>query len=166
MRNGMKEIASKNPVLLLRRGQPGRREQQHHCRCVKRHRKYEPSDVRPGVREERKGPVDLRGVRSAREYQHLIVRGARRGSVLQRDFQIEIVDSGRLVLIEDFADGVKLDEIAAQRPAHKGLALKAAQDGQGADDQACRDRHPAQGASFAAARHRSEPVHCYAVNRR
>ena len=44
--------------------------------------------------------------------------------MLQTGGQRQVVDPRRRILVQDLADGIKLDEISAQRPSQEGLPSK------------------------------------------
>src|SRR5579862_7439876 len=76
--------------------------------------------------------------------------------MLQTYRELQIVNPGRVEIIEDFSDRVELDEVAAYRPSHKGLPVEAAEYRNAAQDQARRDRHRTHGARLVPARHWAE----------
>jgi hypothetical protein len=77
---------------------------------------------------------------------------------LQSGGQRQVINSRRRILVQDLADGIKLDEISAQRPSQEGFAGKAKQHGNSAQNHADGQRHPRHGMRFAPSRHRPEIV--------
>ena len=92
------------------------------------------------------------------EDQHLRVGHARKRGMLQTGVQLEIVDPRRRVVVEDFADGVKLDEIPAQRPSQESCGPEGPAHRNAAQDHTDRERHPGHRLRFASPRHRPEPA--------
>ena len=74
------------------------------------------------------------------------------------DGQPKIVDPGRRVVVEDLADGVKLDKIAAQRPSQEGSASKAEQHRDDAHNHSDHERHPRHGMRLTPSWHGTQPA--------
>jgi hypothetical protein len=98
-------------------------EQQRQRGHIEACREPQPGYIRPRVRQQRERTEQRCDERSLPKDQHLCFGHARKRGVLQAGGQPEIVHLGGRMVVEDLADGVKLDEISAQRPPQEGPAF-------------------------------------------